>query len=261
VLEKIDLDDIEEIRLRAEKPIVLEKGYGKEMLSYFPSQREVTETLEIMSENSIYAFLEEIKNGFLTLNGGHRVGICGRSIIKHGQITNITQVSGLNIRIAKEIKGIAEGVVNINSFTENCLIISPPNCGKTTLLRDIARVLGGVRKVGIIDERGEIVGMHKGVASYDVGVNSDCLDLCPKALGIIMMVRAMSPEVIIVDEIGSKEDIEAIKLAINSGVRVVATAHGWGRENVEERIPHLGDIFGKIITIKRENGQFLYEIK
>jgi len=257
-IENIDFDNIEEIRLRAEKPIILEKADGKMSLAYCPTQKEITETLESMSEQSIYAFLEEIKNGFLTLTGGHRVGICGRSIIKNGQITNITQVSGLNVRIAKEKKGIADAIINPDSFTQNCLIISPPNCGKTTLLRDIARLLGKTRKVGIIDERGEIAGMHKGIASYDVGVNSDCLDLCPKALGITMMVRSMSPEVIIVDEIGSREDIETIKLAVSCGVQIGATAQGGGVGNVRQRITRLDELFKSVITIRRKSGKFVY---
>jgi len=258
-LDGIDLANIEEIRLRAEQPIVLENGAGKQALDYIPNQHEIAETLELMSENSIYAFMEEIKNGFLTLSGGHRVGICGRVIIKNSEISNIAYVSGLNIRVAREVIGAAEGIVNANCFTENCLIISPPGMGKTTLLRDIARLLGDERKVGIIDERGEIAAMHKGQACYDIGVNSDVLDLCPKALGIVMMVRSMSPRVIIVDEIGNQEDIDAIRFAINCGVQVVATAHGKAISDVRARIGNIDETFKDFVMVSRNEGEFCYE--
>jgi len=258
-LDGIDLANIEEIRLRAEQPIILESGAGKQALGYIPNQHEIAETLELMSENSIYAFMEEIKNGFLTLGGGHRVGIAGRVVIKNGEISNLAFISGLNIRIAREVRGAAEGVVNANCFTENCLIISPPGMGKTTLLRDIARLLGDERKVGIIDERGEIAAMHKGEASYEIGINSDVFDLCPKALGIVMMVRSMSPQVIIVDEIGGQEDVDAIKFAINCGVQVVATAHGRGLDDVRERITDIDKHFKEFIIIRRDKGRFIYD--
>ncbi|MDR1101673.1 MAG: stage III sporulation protein AA [Clostridiales bacterium] len=261
-------EKIEEIRLRNNRPVAVEGQFGRRYLSregkllaglesaYNITSEEIIETLELMSESSIYAFVDEIKEGFITLQGGHRVGICGRAIVRNGVITNICNVSGLNIRIAKEIKGASDGVVKVNALPENLLIISPPNCGKTTMLRDIACKAGNLYKVGIVDERGEIAGFYKGVAQYDIGVNSDCMDLCPKSLGIDMLVRSMSPEVIVVDEIASNEDMRAVRNAANSGVRVIASAHGFGVEDVMRRINICMEVFSEVVILSRKSGGF-----
>lgn len=251
--------NLEEIRLRINRPITLETSLGRHIIAQHTiTHTDIQETLELMSESSIYAFLEEIRDGFLTIQGGHRIGICGRAILQKGTITNITNISGINIRIAKEIIGAADGVIN-PKIPANTLIISPPNCGKTTVLRDIARQIGNHHKICIIDERGEIAAMHQGHPQYDIGSNTDVLDLCPKSIGINMMLRSMSPEVLIADEIATSADVQAIKNAVNCGVTIIASAHGSNLPDVLNRLKIEEDVFENIAILKRENGSFTYD--
>lgn len=180
---------------------------------------------------SYYAYEEDLAKGFITIDGGHRVGICGKAVIDKGKVTLIRDISSLNIRYSKEIVGCSDTlmhlIINDDKSLNNVLIVSPPNCGKTTLIRDIARNISTKGyKVGICDERSEIAGMYNGVSSYHFGMMVDVLDGCPKAEGMIMMIRSMSPQVIITDEIGKKEDVAAIKTCVNCGVKVITTIHG-----------------------------------
>lgn len=247
---------VNEIRLRADKPVQVMMA-GK---SFFVSggslaEKVESETLYIslnelhcvfmrICQNSIYAYAEDIKNGFVTITGGHRVGICGK-VQSDGMIRDI---SALNIRISSEIIGCSKQVLPYIIKSENeirsTLIISPPCCGKTTLVRDIARFLsdGGqvpVRfsgvNVGIIDERSEICSCENGIASNDVGIRTDILDGCAKVKGIQMMIRSMAPNVIVTDEIGSPGDYVAVASAINSGIKVISTTHGSSIEEVRAR--------------------------
>lgn len=223
---------LEEIRIKINQPVIIIAG-GSEV-SVKPSKEITAEVLDVILNNlmnySLYAYEEELAKGYVTIEGGHRVGICGRVVRNENNITLIKDISSLNIRRSRQIKGIAEkikkDIIN-NSGLQNIVIVSSPKCGKTTLLRDIARMLSyeGYR-VGIIDERSEIAGMYRGLSSYDIGPRTDVLDACPKAEGILMMIRSMSPDVIITDEIGKAEDIDAIESALFSGVKVITTIHG-----------------------------------
>lgn len=262
ILDKVemhDLEQLEEIRLRADKPLILQ-NYRKEWfvrtdgcLEINPdnavtvSQKSISNTLELMSENSIYAFQEEIRNGYLTLRGGHRIGIAGRVVYDGNSIKNIKDVSGLNIRLSNQIIGCAAKIMKYiikgDSEIYNTLLISPPQCGKTTLLRDIARSLSdgipgryfkGV-KVGIVDERSEIAACFKGLPQNDVGIRTDVLDGCLKSIGMAMMIRSMSPDVIITDEIGCEGDSEAVLGALNAGVKIITSAHGYNVSELKSR--------------------------
>ena len=225
------------------------------------SSKQITaEVLEVILNNlmnySIYAYEEELAKGYITIEGGHRVGICGRVVKTENNITLIKDISSLNIRRSREIKGIAEKLKNDitdNLGLQNAIIVSSPKCGKTTLLRDIVRMLSydGYR-VGVIDERSEIAGMYRGQPAYDIGPRTDVLDGCPKAEGMLMMIRSMSPDVIVTDEIGKSEDIEAIESALCSGVKVITTIHGNTYEDlIRSRLGPLieSKVFSRIIFL------------
>jgi len=259
IREQINYDDLEEIRIRISKPIVLESSSGRKILDYITTSKDIEIALDKMCESSCYAFIDEIRQGFLTLKGGHRVGMTGRVVLKHNTITNLTYISSLNIRIAKEIVGVSSDIIN-KIENKNTLIISPPNAGKTTLLRDICRKLGNKNKIGLVDERGEIGSLVFGKPQFDIGMNTDVYDLCPKPIAISMLVRAMSPDYIIVDEIGTAEDSKAILDATSLGVKVIATAHGSNFDDIIKRMPELSETFEKIIILSRRNGNFYREV-
>lgn len=223
---------LEDIRIKINQPVLIIAG-GRE-LTVKPSKQITDEMLDIILNNlmsySIYAYKEELSKGYITIEGGHRIGICGRVVKNENNITLIKDISSLNIRRSREIKGIAEKLrIDIidSVCLQNVVIVSPPKCGKTTLLRDIVRMLSydGYR-VGVIDERSEIAGMYRGHPSYDIGPRTDVLDGCPKAEGMLMMIRSMAPDVIVTDEVGKQEDIDAIESALCSGVKVITTIHG-----------------------------------
>ena len=218
--------NIEEIRLRVNKPMIINgdlKNYFyndvDDCLSlnlknpYIVTKQDLEETFQIICRYSVHSFMDDIKKGFITLRGGHRVGIVGKAIIEDGQVKNIKHISSLNIRISREIKGCAKKVLPyvIKNKTQinNTIIISPPQCGKTTLLRDIVRNLSNGNKtygfdgakVALIDERNEIAGSYLGVPQLDVGIRTDIMETCPKDLGIIMVLRSMSPDIIVTDDI------------------------------------------------------------
>lgn len=257
ILEKEDFSKLEEIRLRSDRHIVVTTNGIHRQLDYMTAQNEIEQTLHIISQSSVYAYIEEIKSCFITLQGGHRVGLCGRAVVKDGEVCNIVQLSGINFRIARQVKGSANAILPyiVQDGIKNTLIISPPQCGKTTMLRDIARQIGKRYKVSIIDERGEIAAMHRGIPQYDVGEMTDVLDLCPKNIGISLMLRSMSPDVIITDEIAAG-DIEAIGQAFSCGVKIIATAHGDNVSQVLKRInlDPIAHEIGCVITLSRKKG-------
>ena len=198
-----------------------------------------------ISENSIYSYQNQICNGFITIKGGHRVGITGTAVIENNKIVNINYISSINFRIAREIKGasnrILGHILNLRENTViNTLIISNPGSGKTTILRDIVRNIStGIPKinfkgitVGLVDERSEIAATYKGVHQNDIGLRTDVLTNISKSEGLKMLVRSMAPKVVVADEIGSMEDIEAIKYATCSGVKGIFTAHGGDLDEV-----------------------------
>lgn len=250
---------LEEIRIRAKKPLMLIINNDDFMInsegmltqeekdSYIVSKEDIIKTFHFISQYSVYSIEEELKNGYITVAGGHRVGLVGKVLLEKGRVKTLKYISGFNIRIAKEVIGAADAVVhyilNDQGKVFNTLIISAPKAGKTTLLRDIIRQLSsGIRKlnikgqkVGLIDERSEIACCYEGIPQNDVGIRTDVLDGCPKAEGMMMLLRSMSPDVIAMDEIGKIDDVKAIEEAINAGVAVIATVHGLSLEDIKKR--------------------------
>ena len=230
------LRDLQEIRLRADRPLALRIGGREERFALTVSADFLQQSLRLLSANSFYAMEEQLKNGFITLAGGHRAGLVGRAVLKEGKIATLTDISGINLRLARFVKGAAEEIkpyLYENGELHSTLIISPPGAGKTTVLRDLAYCLPYT--VSVVDERGELAGSFNGRHSLPLGAGVDVLDGCPKAEGINLLLRSMGPEVILCDEIGSKADAEAIFAAVTSGVKIIATAHGGSIEQIIDK--------------------------
>lgn len=224
------------------------------------SSAHISEAMELASKSSVYSVEEEIKNGYITVDGGHRIGICGSAVIRDGHIAFVKDISALNYRLAREVKGAADKVIDTvydGYEIKNTLIISPPGAGKTTMLRDIARQLSdfGVR-VCIVDERREIAAMHGGRTDFDLGMSCTVFSGAPKAAGMLMMLRSMSPEVIITDEIGTLSDMRAVTSTINSGTKIITSIHGFSAEQIKKRADFRAaqPYFEVLITLSRRNG-------
>lgn len=251
-----DFRQVQEIRLRIGGPLLLIYGNREYYVTlegrlrssgedaYIVSRDELRETMEYISNYSLYAFEEEMRQGFITIQGGHRIGVAGRTVVENQDIRSMKYISFINVRLSHEVQGCADLVMPYlyqwGQITHT-LLISPPRCGKTTLLRDIIRQLStgavghrGVT-VGVVDERSELGACYQGIPQNDLGIRTDILDCCPKALGMMMLIRTMSPQVIAVDEIGSREDLEAIEYVMNCGCKLIATVHGSSIEDIMQK--------------------------
>ncbi|CCX58992.1 putative uncharacterized protein [Blautia hydrogenotrophica CAG:147] len=251
----LNFGNIYEIRLRVSQPLLLSSQEGEIFLddkgrrtrdlkrAFRVTAEELSETLEIISEYSLYAYEEELRQGFLTVPGGHRVGVAGRTVLFGKRVDGMRDISCLNLRLAHEKKGCADSVFSwvYGKEVAHTLIISPPRCGKTTLLRDLIRQISNGtsscpgRTVGVVDERSEIAGCYQGIAQNDVGIRTDVLDGCPKAEGMMMLIRSMAPQVVAVDELGDYEDIHAIESVVHCGCKLLATVHGNSLEDLRRK--------------------------
>lgn len=270
--EQLKMNDLQEIRLRIEKPLAIfyeNKEYflpRKAMEKYRVRQADLRETLNYISHYSLYAYEEEMRQGFITIEGGHRVGISGKVILENDRVKNMECISSLNIRMTHEIKGCADKIMRfVTEKGQVChtLIISPPRSGKTTLIRDLVRQISNGNEyvkgctVGVVDERSEIGGCYMGVAQNDLGIRTDILDCCPKSQGMLMLIRSMAPQVIAVDEIGTIEEIHSVEYAMQCGCKMIASVHGADMQEVREK-PILGDLikshrFERYVVLKNKN--------
>ncbi len=265
ITRNISEEDIEEIRLRANKPLVFKLKDRVLISDYIISADEINDTIGLAVEHSVYAHSDEIKNGYITIEGGHRIGVCGQVVCENGVVTTIKHISSINIRVAHQIKGCADKLLRYITSTDtnqryiyNTLIISSPGCGKTTLLRDIIRQLSDKGlDIGLVDERGEIAAGYLGIAQNDVGICTDVLSFCKKSVGMTMLIRSMAPKIVVVDEIGGRDDIEAIIHAGNSGCKVIATIHGSSLDEINKDIlSH----FEKFILIHKSGNNRCYRV-
>lgn len=286
-------DALEEIRIRENRPLEISYGGESRFLSpdgllkpeaegaFKPTAEQCRKLLERITNYSLYAMEEELRRGYITVSGGHRIGLAGRTILEGGAVRGIRDIGGFNIRIARELIGAASHLMpklldRERGTIGSTLILAPPQQGKTTLVRDIARSVsygvwkGGEafrrkgRKVGIVDERSEIAACVRGIPTFDVGPRTDVMDACPKAEGMMMLLRSMSPEVLIVDEIGRPEDAEAIREACHAGVSVIATAHAYDMNDAQGRPELLALMqeraFQQVVELRRTPEGVLHRI-
>ena len=271
--EKLEFEYLQEIRLREGKPLIFlyhdtEVIPGaKARRPYLVTKDNIREMLEYISNYSLYACEQEMRQGFITIEGGHRVGLSGQAIMENGKVKNLKYISSVNIRVAHEMIGCADAVfpyIVCNRLLCHTLIVSPPGCGKTTLLRDLIRQISDGNEyikgcsVGVVDERSELGGCYLGIAQNHLGTRTDILDCCPKAEGMIMLIRSMAPRVIAVDEIGTSEDIHAIEYAMQCGCRLIASVHSLDMDEASKK-PILGDLirrrmFQRYVVLGQDHG-------
>ena len=264
----------EELRLRVGWPVtVLAEGAERPLGGPPVTTPELDQLVEIASHASLHAVLDQIRRGYLTLEGGHRIGLCGEAVLQGGEIHALRTISSANLRIARQVKGAAAPVLDglcPGGRLSDTLILAPPGLGKTTLLRDLIRSVSEGEgctplRVSLADERGEVAALYNGLPQLEVGRRTDIAEGCPKAQGLMLLLRAMNPQVLAVDEITAPEDVKALTTAAGCGVTLLATAHGHGKADLERRPlyrPLLEEgLFRFLVRIRREGGRRIYTIE
>lgn len=263
---------IQEIRIRSELPLIISTVSGSFAVlpdgslspavggAYITTGADLRRIFQAVCENSVYAYIDDIRQGFITIKGGHRVGFTGRASVSDGRIENFREISSLNIRIAREVIGAANGIADsilTPGGIVSTLLVSPPMGGKTTVLRDLARIASDKgAKTAIADDRGELAALYKGVPQNNIGVQTDVMVNAPKSEAIVMMLRSMSPQLIITDEISTEADARAVLQCFGTGVAVIGSTHGGsideaaGREIIRPLIGANG--FRQIIFLRKD---------
>lgn len=257
----------EEIRLRAGRPLVAivsqkTRQIHDEMGHLIIVQPvDLEQTLMRMTQSSLHTYLPQLIQGFFTTEQGHRVGVCGELIYQNGQVSSMRNIASINIRVAKECLGIGAGLLSLRKPGESVLIISPPGGGKTTLLRDLARISSRQFRISIVDERYELAACSNGKPRFDVG-QCDVISGGNKRDGIEFLLRCMNPEIIVLDEITKQEDSHAVLEAWGCGCDFFATAHGKSTEDLFKRPAYRilmeAGVFQHIIVIYQESGTRSY---
>lgn len=247
-LPEVERRNAREIRIRAGQPVrvlgLSDTALGAQGRPFCPSEAQVAELLRAFCGQSPYAFEEQMANGYLTLPGGHRVGLCGHAVLREGKLARLSKVQGMNIRIARQVPaaGAVLSFLMNGGRVRNTLAVSPPGMGKTTLLRHLALLLSDRGfQVALVDERGELAAMQGGLPQLKVGARTDVMEGCPKAQAIPLLIRAMAPDVLVTDEIGGQGDCVALEEAARCGVAVIASAHGSSIQDLYLR-PKLREI-------------------
>ena len=264
----------EELRLRVGQPPALVLPQGERQLEgNAVTQRDLEQLVELASGASFHAVAEQVRRGYLTMAGGHRIGLCGSAVLREGELAGFRAYSSASIRIARQVPGAADDVLGRlcrEGRLVSTLILAPPGLGKTTLLRDVIRHVSrgeGCQplRVALADERGEVAALYRGIPQLEVGPRTDVMEGCPKAQGLMLLLRAMNPQVLAVDEITAAEDVAALRMAVGCGVTLLATAHGAGREDLERRAlyrPLLQErMFQKLVRIVRREDGRQYEVE
>ncbi|MBE7047898.1 MAG: stage III sporulation protein AA [Ruminococcaceae bacterium] len=270
LLEPLSFHNLEEIRFRVGSPVML---YGHGTYHYLDShgggtqdincakitlKAEMNALAAALCEHSVYAHLHNMRDGFITLRGGHRAGLAGKAIIKDGQLSGLTEISGINLRIARPYVGCAQSLsarLLRNNRIKNTLLLSPPQCGKTTLLRDLTRIFSAKFKISVVDERSEIAGMYEGTPQFDLGSQTDVLDRFPKSIGMLLAVRSLSPQIIVTDELGGEADRNALLHVLGTGCRIIASIHGDSPEELSTEHQKLLSCFDVAVILGRQNNR------
>lgn len=238
------LEEVEEFRLRAGQPLTVVTGEEERPVSDQPvGQEELHTTLEVASGASVHTVLDKVRGGYVTIRGGHRIGLCGTAATREGHIATLRRLTSLSIRVARQVNGAGAQVLPHlwgPGGLESALILAPPGWGKTTLLRDLIRLLSRGEgcppvRVGVADERGELAAVWEGVPQMDLGPRADVMDGCAKAEGLMVLLRGMNPQALAMDEITAPEDVEAAALAAGCGVALLATSHGASAADLRRR--------------------------
>lgn len=267
-------EQIEEVRLRLGRPMSVTLPGGERFLSGPEVDGEMLmRVLERVSQCSVHTVLEQIKHGFVSVKGGHRLGLCGTGVVERGALVNLRSISSLSLRQAREVKGISKAVLPqlfVEKKLQNTLILSVPGGGKTTLLRDLIRAISSgdgcpPLRVGLADERGEVAAVWEGRPMLDVGARTDVMDSCPKSVGMTALVRSMNPQVLAVDEVTQEEDVQALLQAVGCGVALLATAHAQSLDDLRRRSAYqkleCEQVFDRFVLIDGEGKDRSYRVE